>query len=221
MTAVIKRDHAYFLSIKPYAHSRARVTFFSEDHGLVEIWVSGVSRFNKQGLLSRPFIGLDLSFTDQGRKKLVTCEGMQYHELQGKKMLCGLYLNELIAKTLRPNDAHPEIFVAYQQVLAYWQDEDELQVPLRCFEHQLLVAIGHGIPYQQLPSAAYVSLDQERGLIAVERDHPWAVPSAGVRLMAQGDFSDAVTARQLHRLAIRYAIAPHTLTSWGLFARKS
>ena len=84
-----------------------------------------------------------------GRGELLTITQAEELEawppLQGDKLYCGLYLNELIVRLLPRQDPQPELFREYRNCLVSFDDCPHLGVPLRYMEMSLLTALGFGL----------------------------------------------------------------------------
>ncbi|UTW47245.1 DNA repair protein RecO [Bacterioplanoides sp. SCSIO 12839] len=80
-------------------------------------------------------------------------EMIQQFTLQGNYLYCGLYLNELLSRLLTRQDAQPELFRIYQQIVKGLQnasdDATSAEPLLRIFEHQVLQQLGYGVDWQQ------------------------------------------------------------------------
>lgn len=63
--------------------------------------------------------------------------------LTGKRLLAGLYVNELLMRSLPRGEAHATLYTRYIQTLAALS-EGGLEWPLRLFEYDLLEALGYG-----------------------------------------------------------------------------
>ena len=60
-------------------------------------------------------------------------------------MIAGFYVNELIVRLLHRYEAHPELFSAYESILAIIDDTGQQECGLRYFELSLLEALGFGL----------------------------------------------------------------------------
>lgn len=140
----IERQAAYVLHTRPYRDTSALVDLFSLEYGKVSVVCRGVRRPNsKLRALVQPFVPLQVSW--QGRNDLKTLslvESVGFNGLlTGKALVCGLYANELLHKLLAVFDPHPKLFVYYQYLLTALSKND-IEVPLRIFEQQLLEEMG-------------------------------------------------------------------------------
>jgi DNA repair protein RecO (recombination protein O) len=68
------------------------------------------------------------------------------YPLEGQSLICGFYLNELLQRLLQREDPHADIYYLYQDTLNRFKKEKDLRPALRCFEKNLLSALGYGLP---------------------------------------------------------------------------
>ena len=122
---------------------------FSRQHGRVGLVARGVrrSKTGRQGLL-QPFCPLLCSWISRGELgTLIDVERTtrQQAGLPRALIASGFYLNELLLRLLPRNDPHPGLFATYQNALSTLQQGGSLQPCLRCFERDLLTALGYGL----------------------------------------------------------------------------
>lgn len=140
-------DNAYVLHSRPYTDSRIIIEFFTEQHGRI----AGLFRLpsKKRHFKPQPFTCYTIHWRWGSELKtiLVLDAIAAAIPLIGKASYCGLYLNELILRLLRKEDAYPVTFDAYTAALTCLSRAAELDVPLRQFELTLLVELGYGIDF--------------------------------------------------------------------------
>lgn len=94
-------------------------------------------------------------------------------------LFAGFYLNELLQKLLARDDAHEALFDAYAEAMATLQvaDDNSVQLTLRCFELQLLRALGvlpaldaQTLTLQPLVPQALYTLRGEAGVVPASGD---------------------------------------------------
>ena len=66
-------------------------------------------------------------------------------EIQGERLFCGYYINELVLRMLHRNDPHEMLFGAYEFGLEGLVWESDLERTLRIFEKRLLQELGYGL----------------------------------------------------------------------------
>lgn len=152
---------AYILSAKPFRETSLLLQVFSRDYGRVSLIAKGgrslhsggsnkkrKSRPRFQGLL-QPFVPLLMSW--QGRTDLFNLVQVEVDGLscmvEGKALLGGWYMNELLLRTLRDWEAYLPLFEAYDEVLKALNQS--LASNLRRFEKSLLTALGVMPSFQQ------------------------------------------------------------------------
>lgn len=143
---------AFLLHARPFRDTSLLVDFFTKEHGRVHAVVRGAksAKSKIKGLLL-PFVPLLISWsgkTDLMTLTKVEANGAAY-DLRGSNLLSGFYINELITKLLHKYDPHPEIYLAYQELLENITVPDQLESSLRIFEKKLLTAIGYGLQCNQ------------------------------------------------------------------------
>ncbi|AFL72667.1 DNA repair protein RecO [Thiocystis violascens] len=124
---------------------------------LLEVFGIGVGRFaviakgarrprNPASALLQPFQPLWLAAVGRGEVRTLTrSEGAgRPMTLQGRALLGGFYLNELLIRLLVRHDAHDPLFAFYQDALARLAEGGELETLLRRFELRLLDELGYG-----------------------------------------------------------------------------
>ena len=145
-------EPAYVLHRRPWRDSSLILEVLSAGHGRCSLVARGARRPKARlhGLL-QPFGPLLLSWSGRGEMgTLLDAEGRGGLMLQGRTLISGFYVNELLMKLLARHDAHPRLFAAYERVLAELaacvpgEDRRE-QRALRLFEKALLDEIGYGL----------------------------------------------------------------------------
>jgi DNA repair protein RecO (recombination protein O) len=220
----------YVLHARPYQETSALVETFCRDAGRVSMVFRRVrgGKQSKTGWL-QPFQPVWLHYTGQHELR----NGRQVESrgaavwLTGTRLYSGLYLNELLVRVLRRDDPHPELFDAYERALTALGGED-LEPVLRCFESELLAAIGYGVALdataegEPLNPSVWYRLDRTEGLVvsAVEGGAR-AFLGAWLLAMAAGDWRDTEVrqaAKRFHRQALEPHLGDRPLMSRSLFA---
>lgn len=146
---------AFVMHIRPFKNSSAIVDFFTISQGLMSAVVKGMKRpKSRQYSMIQPFIPLQINYVGRSELKTLTQVDSEcpIPLLQGKNILLGIYLNELIVKLFEYHDAHPLLFEAYHmalQLLGKASDALEQQAVLRQFELQLLGELGYALVLEQ------------------------------------------------------------------------
>lgn len=143
---------AYLLHAYPYSETSLILDVFAREHGRLSILARGARRPRSalRGVLIS-FQPLELGWFGGGEVKTLAKAEWQggVPLLQGRCLLLGYYLNELLLKLLPREDAHPALFSAYAQALealAKGADNGASDAPeLRRFEKALLKELGYGL----------------------------------------------------------------------------
>lgn len=213
---------AWLLHARPYRETSIIGEYFTRDFGRVGAVLRGV---RGAGRRRRPapaqFVPLLLDWRGGGALKTLTGaepDGPGYR-LQGDRLASGLYLNELLMRTLKPGDAHEVLFEAYGRAVSGLGSDAGLHALLRGFEAVLLRELGYGISFSRSvesgravrPTGRYVACGvtgfAELSEVA-DADPEGAVPGSLLLAIEAGDFR-SVEARRLARQVFRAALQPH------------
>jgi DNA repair protein RecO (recombination protein O) len=222
---------AFVLHCWPYRETSLIVEAFTLDHGRLALVARGARRPRSElrGLM-QAFQPLLLSWS--GRSELKTLIRAEWRgglpRVQGRGLLCGFYLNELLLKLLPREDAHPALYVAYEAALAELAAGGEQASLLRRFELGMLAELGYapllvrdadtGMPLDPGASYHYVF---DRGPRRIDADPMAAGPSVRGRTLlalAQGSYPDAETAAEAKRLMRE--MLDHHLERRGMESRR-
>ena len=139
---------AYLLHSRPYRETSLLLEVFTPDHGRVGLVARGARRPKSRiaGTL-QPFNPLLVSW--RGRGDLATLVSAETNGrpviLPGKRIISGLYLNELMMRLLHRHDPHTDLFSLYDGILRRLADTRSEQRELRLFEKRLLDELGYGL----------------------------------------------------------------------------
>ncbi|MDE0037633.1 MAG: recombination protein O N-terminal domain-containing protein [Gammaproteobacteria bacterium] len=165
------RQPGYVLHRRAYRESSALVELLTRDFGLVGAVMRGVKRSPRSARDLEPFGRIAVSW--RGRGQLVTvlrAETVVRRNLSGDALFAGLYINELLVKTLGREEPVADLFDSYDAAVASlaqvesstvgsWARHhpstgdgkrrgfDELEPILRTFERRLLDELGYGIAF--------------------------------------------------------------------------
>ncbi|MDR2876721.1 MAG: DNA repair protein RecO [Chromatiales bacterium] len=228
-------EPVYVLHRRPWRDSSLILEVLSLSHGRCALIARGARRPKSRlhGIL-QPFGPLFASWTMRGELgALVSAEGRGGLCLQGRALISGFYLNELLIKLLARHDPHPRLFAAYEQTLDELAactgegSERREQRALRLFEKVLLDEIGYGLVLDREAESGEPIADEaeydyhpERGPVTA-----WGRETAGrgLRLrgrsliaLERGELDDADVlreARGLMRLALGVCLGNRPLHS--------
>lgn len=139
----IRLSAAIILHRRPYRDSSLLLEALTVSHGRIGL----VARGRRGQALLQPFQPLLLSWNRRGELGTLSdaeVDGPAY-ELVGRRLLCGLYLNELLLRSLQRDDPHPEVHADYHRALAQLAGGVDEASCLRRFELRLLEALGLGL----------------------------------------------------------------------------
>ena len=234
MSARARQDNqpGYVLHTYPYRETSLVVEAFTRAQGRVAMIARGAKRPRSalRGSIMA-FQPLGLSWSGRGELRLLLRAEWQGGQqlLQGRALLCGFYLNELLLKLLPREDAHEQLFLDYQAALERLAAEPEPDAVLRRFEKALLRELGYALPLERdcasgreiEPGRTY-AYDPERGPIAVN-----GAPHAGLVVSGQtlldivhDNYADPATLQQakaLMRLLISHRLEQKPLNSRRIF----
>lgn len=149
---------AFVLHRRPYRDTSLLLEAFSRDHGRIGLIARGAraprARGGGTGGLLQALTPLTVSWSGSGELPTLTAVEARAPALllHGERLLCALYLNELLLRLCTRFDPHPELFEAYQQALRQLAPPAAPPaLPLRLFEKRLLEQLGYGL---QLRAAA-------------------------------------------------------------------
>jgi DNA repair protein RecO (recombination protein O) len=222
-------EPAYVLHTYPYRETSLVAELFTRQHGRVALVARGAKRAKSavRGVL-QPFQPLSISWF--GRSELRTLAKAEWQralpQLAGTALMCGFYLNELLLKLTRRDDAHDRLFDYYAQAIAALSamgaGNGGMSVLLRRFELGLLKELGYAVPLEADietgEAVVYGGTFEyviERGPVAAKAD-PGRIQFRGKSLLdfARDDYSDPVTiqeTKQLMRMLINHYLGGQLL----------
>ena len=160
----IDNQPCYVLSSSPWKESSLKIEVFSRDYGKVPLLARSARKPQSvlRGVLM-PFARLSVSWFGSGELRTLHTALWQgcHPRPQGKALLSGLYLNELLLKLTACDDAHPELFDLFEktiQCLCTLQNSHSIQ--LRLFEWQLLQILGFAPQITQDTQGEAIQADQ-------------------------------------------------------------
>lgn len=229
MSERVDNQAAYVLHAYPYRETSLIVEVLTRHHGRLALVARGARRA-QSGLKARilAFQPLVLSWFGKGAMK--TLHGVEWLggslRLEGRALMCGFYLNELLLKLLPVEDPHEALFDAYEATLAQLAAGDAPQPILRRFELSLLSELGYAQTLTHLADGGAVSQEQRYGYDFGQGLVPCPAGEGGysgktLLDMAAGTFDDPRTlseSKQLMRLLINHYLADRPLLTRQLLA---
>ncbi len=225
-------EPAYVLHRRPYRETSLLVEAFARGHGRVGLVARGArgDRSTLRGAL-QPFRPCLLSWS--GRQELMTltaAEAAGGAPIEGRALLAGLYLNELLIRLLPRSDPHPALYDDYTRTLGLLASDEDQEPVLRVFEKRLLEALGYGMVLGGADAAGRPLEPERTYRYQVEtgplpEDHSAdgvAVRGATLLAVAEeriGDRALAREAKQLMRYVLQHYLGDRPLESRSLFQR--
>lgn len=235
MLPAAKDQPAYVLHRRAFRETSAIVELLTRDYGRVAAVVRGVKGGGRPRVSIEPFTKVEVAW--RGRGQMVTVigsEAVQARHLKGDALFAGLYVNELLIKTLEPQEPVEAVFRAYGATLTALADDANLEPALRLFEKGLLDELGYGLVFDVdvktgLPIEAhktYQAVDGE-GFHEIGNggDHrasarAGVLTGAEITAIANGDFTGSrarAAAKRILRRALRERLAGKRLNTRELF----
>ena len=183
MEARVSDQPAFILRRRDWRNSSLLLDLFTRDYGCIRLLGRGARRSPAQAPY-QPFALLTVGWS--GQQELKTLTGIEAIALpvDESNYLALLYVNELIAAMLPPQDASPGIFSAYLELLKIASDKLD-ESSLREFELGLLRTLGY------FPD---ISVDAQSGQAIRAQDFYQFVIGNGFVACAESD-RDSVSGR--------------------------
>ncbi len=231
-------NHAYILHRRLFRDSSLIIEFFTAEQGLIAAVAKG-ARNPKSKLHSALQFFSPLLISYYGKSELLGLRTAEINGginlLSGKYLLSMLYVNELLCKLLHKFEAHPNVFSAYQQLIAHFIEQKNIEEQLRIFEMHLLQELGYGlslsygqITFNQLNDNEHYIFSLEDGIKQItlnKLNNSNSIYSGQIlRKILQQEFNDIVvlsTAKQLFRQIFTALLQHKTINSRQLFAYTS
>jgi DNA repair protein RecO (recombination protein O) len=218
---------AFVLHRRQYSESSLLIEAITPDCGRVGLIARG-ARGSRSALpaLLQPFQELRLDFSGSGElQRLTRADALAPAlALREERTLAGLYCNELLVRLVQRADANPQLYARYRAVLVELQATPSVAWILRCFERDLLDAIGYANDFANdahgdaLDPAGRYRFEPESGFVGIGESAPGYSGSA-LLAMASAATPAPEHLRELRRL-FRELISQHLrgepLRSWSL-----
>jgi DNA repair protein RecO (recombination protein O) len=229
MSRVI-HEPAFLLHARAYRETSALLEMLTRDHGRIGLIYKGMKRSHKRAAQLQPFCRLDLSW--RGRGELYTLTGLEVTGASRlttpRLMICGLYLNELIANLLPRGVPSEELYRCYEATLTALSSGADVEPWLRRFEVHLLKLSGYG-PQLDFEAASdrainpesHYYYDNEKGPVLSAPDEIQAQPVVSGRTLLglkASELSDAASAKE-SKLLLR-GIIDYQLRGKSLISRE-
>ena len=215
----LEDEPAFVLHSYPYRETSLVLEVLSRNCGRVALVARGARRPRSalRGLLMS-FQPLTMSWF--GKHELRTLHSAEWQggqpHLQGKALLCGFYLNELLLNLMARDDPHEQLFDYYQQTLQRLAHEQVHAATLRCFEKHMLQELGYALLLEHEadsgepiePTAHYRYVIEYGASKSSEQGMP--ILGKTLQDMATDDYRDPLSAqqsKQLMRMLLNHHLA--------------
>ncbi|WP_395789324.1 DNA repair protein RecO [Aquimonas sp.] len=227
----IEGEPAYVLHARAFRESSQLLEVFTPAHGRMGLMARGAKggKGGGRAAVLQPFSPLLISWQGSGElPQLTDVEPAGVApRLLGDALMGGFYLNELLVQLLARGEPQPALFGRYALCLSQLASGEAMAWPLRCFERDLLQALGvalqietdrHERPIEAEARYRYLGEAGAQRLGVGEADGV-----AGAALLAlQSDAAPAPALlpplRRLLREELKRHLHGRSLRSWGLMA---
>ena len=229
--ARINNEPGFILHTYPFKETSVVAEVFTRSHGRTALIARGARRPTSalRGLM-QPFTPLLLSWF--GKSDLKTLHAAEWQggltAPQGRALMCGFYLNELLLRLLARGDAHELLYDGYTDTLDQLTGEargTDYERILRHFEKNLLSEIGYGATFDidadsgaPIEAGVRYVFQPERGALRASGQPGCPVSGQTLIDLAAGRFEQPATlveAKILMRTLIN-----HTLGAKPLYTRQ-
>ena len=221
---------AYVLHTRRYGDSSLIAELLTREDGRIACVAKGALRSRKSGLCVELFRPLLVIL--RGRGEVLTLSGAEPAglplTLKGRRLYCGLYLNELLYRLTARADACPGLYDDYVQTIGLLAGTSSVEPLLRSFEVRMLSHLGIGLTLERDNSGQPVvagysyRYDVESGPVAAAGDSPDVVDGETLLALHSAQFNDTRVmkqARLLMRRIIDHHLEGRPLNSRQLFQR--
>lgn len=229
--ARVNNEPGFILHTYPFKETSVVAEVFTRGHGRVALIARGARRPASalRGLM-QPFTPLLLSWF--GKSELKTLHAAEWQgglvAPQGRGLMCGFYLNELLLRLLARGDAHELLYARYVDTLDQLAGESatvDFERILRRFEKNLLAEIGYGATFDVdadsgapiEPEARYVFQPERGALRAVGQS---GCPVSGQTLLDLAADRFERQATLVEAKALMRTLINHTLGAKPLYTRQ-
>ena len=227
-------EPAFVLHARAWRETSLLVEVLTAEHGRVGLVARGV-RGPKKHLLRAALQPLQhVRFDAVQRGELAQLYAVEAIDaaprLAGDAALAGFYVNELVLRLAPRHDPHPELYAAYAGTRERLRETGALAWTLRCFERDLLEALGFGFDFAhdgdgaEIDPAARYRLDPEHGprRLLSDRGHDERSSAAtGRALLALAsdetpEHDDLASLRLPMRSVLAHHLGARGLKSWEM-----
>lgn len=220
---IIETSNTWLLHKRASGDASVRIRLFTRDFGLIDALYKG-GRTPKKQVMLQPFTPLWVALDNRRDYYFVRqleMESTSQHFI-GHVLFAAHYVNEIVNAMLKPQDAEPLLYDAYQDTLQALSAGISIEPVLREFEQVLLNTTGYGLDLTQDASAQMIDAMANYQFIAgtgFVRTHQ-GFSGEDILAFAAGDYQNETirrTAKQILRQAIKHALGGRPIESRSLF----
>lgn len=236
MKGHVQQEPAYVLHRRPWRETSLMVDVFSLNSGRITVIARGANSA-KSPLKAQlqPFQPLVLDWTGRGDlKTLIQTEVRPGPSLTVTLALySGLYINELLQRTLPIADPNPRLFAAYINLLSELSEKPDVEPVLRRFEKDFAGELGYSFAWDQttdtneeVASDRQYYYDPQQGILACPQETTRLQGLSGDTLiaLAAGDLESPDcrrVAKRVTRVLVDFLLQGRELNSRRLFSNQS
>lgn len=228
------RQPAYVLHRRAFRETSAIVELLTRDYGRVGGVVRGAKR-SRSAHHIEPFGQLAATWSGQGQLvNVLRTEPLAPKRLTGDALFAGLYLNELLMRTLSHQEPVAALFRHYGEALAGLAAGEDVEPALRMFERRLLEELGYGVAFdvdidsgRPIDSAKEYLVVEGEGFREAVRGAPiagqWKLTGAQIAAVCADDYRQAdvrLAAKRVFRRALEMRLGGKSLATRQLFGAR-
>jgi DNA repair protein RecO (recombination protein O) len=145
-------EPAYVLHTKCFRDTSLLVDMFTLNHGRLRVIAKGARNIKSSlhGLMCyySPFYASWAGKTDLPTLSKIELIGAS-KQLNGKSLLYGFYINELLSSLLEEHVPYERIYKAYEHLILLLVSDTFLEISIRMFEKLLLTELGYGLTLEK------------------------------------------------------------------------
>jgi DNA repair protein RecO (recombination protein O) len=233
MSRPVQQEPAYVLHRRPYRETSLMVDLFTLNAGRVTVIARGANtaRSPLKAQL-QPFQPLLLDWTGRSDLKTLTQTDVRPGPSLTRTLALysGLYVNELLQRTLPLADPNPRLFAAYIQLLDDLSQVSDVEPVLRRFEKAFAGELGYSFAWDQTTDTSEEVVnhgqyyyDPEQGILALPSETARLRGLSGqtLRALAAGDLESVEcrrVAKRVTRVLVDFLLQGRELNSRRLFS---
>lgn len=233
MRTQVQQEPAYVLHRRPWRETSLMVDVFSLNAGRITVVARGANSA-KSPLKAQlqPFQPLLLDWTGRSDLKTLTQTDVRPGPSLSKTLALysGLYINELLQRTLPMADPNPNLFAAYIDLLGELAATDDVEPVLRRFEKTFAGELGYSFAWDQttdtgeaVANGCQYYYDPEQGILARPSETARLQGLSGdtLKALAGGDLESPDcrrVAKRVTRVLVDFLLQGRELNSRRLFS---